>query len=50
MRYTLYTFPSLGGSPREFRFKFTAWLAAKFTAGICELRDNHTGVYTAYWA
>jgi hypothetical protein len=50
-RYTLYTFPSLHGSPRNFRFKFAAWLAACFApfGTVCELRDNQTGEYLAYW-
>lgn len=49
-RYTLYTFPSSGGSPRQFRFRLTAWVAAKLSAGVCELKDNLTGEYFAFWA
>ena len=50
-RYTVYTFPALHGDPHYFRFKLTAWLFA-ITRGpesICELEDNLTGDYTAYW-
>lgn len=51
-RYTLYRFPSFNGSPRHFRFKFFAWLAAKFgpPCFVYELDDNKTGRYVAYWA
>ena len=50
-RYRLYRFPSLGGSPKDFRFKITARLCAFFSPGVVgELRDNKTGKYYAYWA
>lgn len=49
-RYTLLSFPSWGGSPRGYRTKFFAWLAAKRLPGfVHELRDNKTGRYYAYW-
>ena len=50
-RYKVYKFPSLYGSPKEFRFKLTAWLYAKMQLGfVCELEDNKTGEYLSYWA
>jgi len=52
-RWTVYTFPAAYGSPRSFRFKFVAWLYAIDRAVIggcvCELKDNRTGEYLAYW-
>lgn len=49
-RYTVYKFPSLWGTPKHFRFYFTAWLYAFLNPGICyELMDNETGKYKAYW-
>jgi hypothetical protein len=49
-RYTLYRFPSLGGSPKEFRFKITAWFCCLFSPGVVgELEDNKTDEYYAYW-
>jgi hypothetical protein len=51
MRYTVYKFPSLYGTPKTFRFRFTAWLYAKAQLfKVCELEDKKTGEYFAYWA
>lgn len=50
-RYTLYVFPSFHGSPRHFRFKWQARIAAALSVGmLCELQDNKTGKYYPYWA
>jgi len=52
-RYTLYRFPSIGGSPKDFKFKTIAFIFALFGSffkpKVYELKDNKTGMYRAYW-
>lgn len=49
-KYTVYTFPSLHGAPREFQYLIQARIYAFFCPGVCELENNETGEYFAYWA
>lgn len=51
-RYVIYKFPSYLGTPREFSFKWMAYLYSVFvflfSGRVCELEDRKTGEYGAF--
>lgn len=52
MKYTVYKFPSLHGTPRHFRFYMAAlFYGLRMSSRGCTiaLRNNATGEYRAYW-
>ena len=44
-RWTVFTYPSLYGTPKDFRWYICAWLYMTLRPGQCELHDNKTGKY-----
>ncbi len=52
MRYTVYKFPSLHGTPHHFRTSLGALLygfVCSFQGYVAELEDLKTETYKAYW-
>ena len=53
-KYTVYVFPGFNGNPKQFSTYLGAFLYA-FLVSVrtdlftCELKNNKTGKYKAYW-